>query len=122
MVISNKKSGTKMNAKYNNDILEQVDTFSYLGITLNSKGSFNQHRTNVNNKCTKAFYKLWRSSKNANLSVKSLFHLFDHTIKPILTYGSEATFSFRLKRSQGGLCGKFEDVECKHDYERIHRR
>ena len=98
MVISNRKSPAKIETRYNDTVLEQVNTFPYLGITLNNKGNFEQNKINMINKCTKAFYKLWRSSKNANLSVKSLFHLYDHTIKPILVYGSEVTFTFNLKK------------------------
>jgi hypothetical protein len=75
MVISNKRSPTKIETKYNSNILEQVNAFRYLGITLNNKGNFEQNKTNLINKATKAFYKIWRSSKNANLSVKSLLHL-----------------------------------------------
>ena len=122
MVISNRKSPAKIETRYNDTVLEQVNTFPYLGITLNNKGNFEQNKINMINKCTKAFYKLWRSSKNANLSVKSLFHLYDHTIKPILVYGSEVTFTFNLKKRKGELHGNFEDFECKGEYERIHKK
>ena len=57
-----------------------------------------------------------------NISVRSLFHLYDHTIKSILTYGSEASFTFNLRKKEGELRGNFEDFECKGEPERIHKK
>ena len=41
------------------------------------------------NKALKASFKLYKDLKNADPPIKTLLHLFDHMIKPIVLYGVE---------------------------------
>jgi hypothetical protein len=40
-------------------------------------------------KSMKAYFKLQNCLSSTNRSIDTFLHLYDHTIKPILTYGSE---------------------------------
>jgi hypothetical protein len=46
-------------------------------------------------KSVKAVFKLQRALSSSNPSISTFLHLYDHTIKPILIYGSEITGMFK---------------------------
>jgi hypothetical protein len=37
----------------------------------------------------KTFFKMYKCFEGHKPKIKTLLHVFDHTVKPILTYGSE---------------------------------
>ena len=61
----------------------------YLGFTISSSGKFNQCKLDLYKKSMKAYFKLQNCLSSTNPSIDTFLHLYDHTIKPILTYGSE---------------------------------
>ena len=72
----------------NNDI-EFTDKYNYLGVTFSSSGSFLNARKHVVEQAKKAMYSLFYKIRNADLPIDLSLKLFDHTVLPILTYGSE---------------------------------
>ena len=66
-----------------------VKSYTYLGVTFNHTGCFNEAKHNLYLKGLKAQFKLTKSFYPQPPNVKTSFHIFDHTIQPILTYGSE---------------------------------
>ena len=75
--------------------IENVKSYTYLGVTYNHLGCFNEAKHNLYLKGLKGQFKLSKSFYPQPPNIKTSFHIFDHTIKPILTYGSEiwGTFS-----------------------------
>ena len=55
----------------------------------NNNGSFTGAKQELYEKGLKAYFKLWKCFEHHKPKVKTLIHIFDHTIKPILLYGSE---------------------------------
>ncbi len=76
------------NLTFNNEIIEQVFSFKYLGIEFGYDGSNLITQNDLYKKGLKAYFKLIRSLNPAPKPHISL-HLFDHLIKPILLYGCE---------------------------------
>lgn len=71
------------------DNLECVKQYKYLGIVIENTGKFNEARKQLFQKSVKACFKLYRDLKSSNPSIKTYVHLFNHCIKPIITYGCE---------------------------------
>jgi hypothetical protein len=71
---------------FNNEIIEQVFSFKYLGIEFGYDGSNLITQNDLYKKGLKAYFKLIRSLNPAPKPHISL-HLFDHLTKPILLYG-----------------------------------
>lgn len=69
--------------------IEISDSYHYLGVTFSSNGSFLKARKHVVQQATKAMYLLFTKSNNSDLPLDLIIKLFDHTVLPILTYGSE---------------------------------
>jgi hypothetical protein len=69
--------------------LEQVQTYKYLGIPFSASGTFGHAKSELYLKSLKASFKLIKSFGDLTPSVKTCLHLFNHTVKPILLYGSE---------------------------------
>ena len=73
---------------YQNDKIEQVNSFKYLGIEFCQDGNTNAARNDLYKRGLKAYFKLVRSLKPLP-KPSILLHLFDHLIKPILLYGCD---------------------------------
>lgn len=71
------------------ETLDITDCYHYLGVTLSSNGSFLKARKHVTEQANKALHLLFTRINNANLPTDLIIKLFDHTVVPILTYGSE---------------------------------
>ena len=69
--------------------IEIKSTYHYLGVTFSAKGSFLHARKHVSQQARKAIYLLFAKASNADLPIDLTLKLFDHTVLPILTYGSE---------------------------------
>ena len=66
-----------------------VSQYKYLGIQFCASGSFSPAQKELYSKALKGYYKLRRDFISFEPNVKNSIHVFDHTIKPILLYGSE---------------------------------
>ena len=69
--------------------IENVKSYAYLAITFNYLGCSNEAKHNLYLKGLKGQLKLSKSFYPQPPNVKTSFHNFDHTIQPILIYGSE---------------------------------
>jgi hypothetical protein len=70
-------------------LAECASNYRYLGLEFNSSRSFSLAQKQLYQKALKAFFKLKKDFISLSPNVKSTIHVFDHTIKPILLYGSE---------------------------------
>ena len=69
--------------------LENLHSYRYLGLQFCASGSFTLARANLYNKGLKAYFKLVKDILSFQPSVNTSMHIFDHTVKPVLLYGSE---------------------------------
>lgn len=85
------KSGRHLNYNFHLDgkSVSCTYNFKYLGITFIPSGKFSQCKEELFKKSMKACFKLQQCMSSSNPSVSTLLHLYDHTVKPILTYGCE---------------------------------
>ena len=75
---------------YNQERLEIVDSFSYLGIVFTTGGSFNMTFETLSGQGLKAMYKLNRELiRFPGLTIQEKLELFDKLVYPVLNYGSE---------------------------------
>jgi hypothetical protein len=76
------------------------------GTLISSSGKFNQCKLDLYKKSMKAYFKLQNCLSSTNPSIDTFLHLYDHTIKPILTFGSEIWGRFSVDSSS---CRKKSD-------------
>jgi hypothetical protein len=93
--------------KFNSSIIENVRSYTYLGITFSVSGAFTEAKPqHLYKKGLKAYFKLIQSFDGHKPNIKTLIHIFDHTVKPVLMYGSEIWgyfHGFRLS-SKDNVC------------------
>jgi len=75
--------------KFGVEQLENVKEYKYLGVVFSANGSYKQANSERKEKGLKAVFKLIRALKDSTIGFNTAMHLFAHTIKPILLYGSE---------------------------------
>ena len=84
------KSLNNYSFKYRVNVLNNVKSYKYLGITLNPYGNFSLAREELKKVGLKALYKLRREmGYNFRENIMLTIKLFDALISPILLYGSE---------------------------------
>ena len=92
-MIFNDKSKTPENTVFGligNHEIKTTNHYKHLGVTINNKGSFTEHVSNIVDKAQKCLYALLaKNRKWKGFKPKLLLYLFDHTISPILSYGCE---------------------------------
>lgn len=75
---------------YNNQEIEIVRSFSYLGIVFTPGGSFSTAQTTLSGQTQKAVFKLSSYLYGfSDISPRHVLDLFDKLVSPILNYGSE---------------------------------
>ena len=77
--------------------LDLVLNYKYLGIILQSNGKISDCTKDLYHRSLKAMFKLTKSLKAETPNFNTSMHLFDHLIKPILSYSSETWAPFLLK-------------------------
>lgn len=101
------KSGKLLNTDfvYKGKNLECVREYTYLGVTFCISGAFSTAASELYKKALKGIFKLKSIFGNCYPNVSTALHIFDHTIKPILTYGSEiwGSFNKNVKRSDNTI-------------------
>ena len=70
-------------------IIEIVKSYKYLGVLMSSNGSFLNARKSIYERANKAMHLLYKRIYNLNLPLDLQLKLFDSTILPIITYGSD---------------------------------
>lgn len=69
--------------------IEIVKSYKYLGVVMSNNGSFLNARKCVYEKANKSMHLLYKRINNLNLPLDLQLKLFDNTILPIITYGCE---------------------------------
>lgn len=95
---------------FNNAILENVKSYSYLGLSITEKGlKFSADELAL--KAQKAWFGLKNTLYSTKIkNVKTILKLFDMCIKPILTYASETWAPFYSSNNILNLQSKTENV------------
>ena len=75
--------------KMDGNIIEIVKNYKYLGVVMSSNGSFLSARKCIYEKANKAMHLLYKRIYNLNLPLDLQLKLFDSTILPIITFGSD---------------------------------
>jgi exonuclease III len=103
-------------------IIPPTDKYTYLGCTINSKGTFSDTREELFKKSLKALFKLNQSFSGATPPPNLFNKLFDTMIKPILLYNSEIWSSdLSNKAKKRDLNSFFNDNE-KESFELLHNK
>ena len=87
-----KGKGKKSNLKLNRKVLEEVPTYKYLGVTINSKGNLSDHIKEVESKIRGATSKIIAETGNKEfkgIKMKAVWQMVDAIIIPIMTYACE---------------------------------
>ena len=84
----------RINILFKDCPLECVNQYTYLGVVFSASGTYKKAQVELQNKGMKALFKLRKSLASEPPNAKILVHIFNHTIKPILLYGSEIWGSF----------------------------
>lgn len=74
--------------KLGDESIQCTDSYTYLGIDFNNSGNFQKAIESLYNKSLKALFKL-NKLITGSMSIQTILHIFDNTIKPILLYGAE---------------------------------
>lgn len=74
---------------YNNNGIENVKEFKYLGIILTRGGTFCKAKKHLSEQAQKAMYGVIRKIRQFDLSVECQLDLFDKIVVPVLLYGCE---------------------------------
>jgi hypothetical protein len=79
-----------------NQLIEKVKQYRYLGVIVNASGSFSDSdaKEELYKRGLKALFKMYKCFEGHKPKIETLLHVFDHTVKPILTYGSEVWVTF----------------------------
>ncbi len=110
--------------KIGGSIVEQADSYKYLGVLFSSSGDFSNARKDLTNRGHKALFKLFKSVNKDNPTPDTQLHLFDHMVKPVLLYGSEVWGCFNPALSSVSKTKQFklEKAFGKFEMEKIHLR
>ena len=84
------KTGEHLTEQFNygTEKIQCSQNYTYLGLDFDASGNLRNMVKKLYEKSLKALYKLYKLTEQ-NYNIKTLLHIFDHTIAPILLYGSE---------------------------------
>jgi hypothetical protein len=74
---------------FKNSPISNARNYTYLGVTFNIYGNFTDARQDLYKKGLKALFKMCKCFSGHQPKIKTLLHVFDHTVKLVLMYGSE---------------------------------
>lgn len=80
--------------------IEHTTSYTYLGIELAENGEFSKAREILHNKGLKAFHKMCKIFGYTFPDTQTVLHVFDHTVQPILLYGSEIWGMTKINRTK----------------------
>ena len=84
--------GPKSNIFLNNQVLEEVETYKYLGEVFNNKGNMEAHIKAIEGKIHAATQNIITEMGNKEfkgMKMQAIWQMVEATIIPILTYGAE---------------------------------
>ena len=88
----------------------------HLGIYFTASGTFSLAKNELYKKALKAFFKLRKYFPSLNPGIKTSFNVFDHTIKPILLYGSEIWDIFNVNNTKLKETNNIQINDCYKNY------
>ena len=119
-IITFSKSGRKSNCNilFNNVYIEEVQSYKYLGVLFSASGTFSHCQNDLYKRALKAQFKLSKCFGDLHQNVDTILHLFDHTVKPVLLYGSEIwgtinTLSANVKKDGFSIFDAFCNMPCE---------
>jgi hypothetical protein len=74
---------------YHDSEIEVVDSFNYLGLTLNFNGKFTKSQSIIAEQGRKCMYHVLQICNNLSLNIESKLYVFDTYVSSVLNYGSE---------------------------------
>ena len=74
---------------FNNVEIKEVQLYKYLGILFSSSGTVSYCQNDLYKRGLKANFKISKCFGDLHQNVDIVLRLFDHTVKPVLLYGSE---------------------------------
>ena len=80
---------SRFNFLYDEQKIEIVETYKYLGINFNASGSFKTALENLKSQASRAMFSLISKSRRLSLPIDIQLQLFDSTVLPIMLYGCE---------------------------------
>ena len=89
VIFEKRKAGRQPKFLYNNEELEIVEAFKYLGVIFNYTGNFRKCEMYVKDQATKAMFALLSKGRRLKLPIDIMLDLFDKTVVPVLLYGCE---------------------------------
>lgn len=89
MVFKSGNRNENVEVYYNNELLNVVKSFTYLGVSLSSNGNFYQAQKALSNQALKALYSIISLFDSIALNVTEKIRIFDSMVLPILIYSSE---------------------------------
>ena len=103
---------------YDNIEIENSTSYQYLGIIFSSSGTFSYCQTDLYKRTLKAQFKLTECFfSNISPKLDTLLHPFEHTVEPIMLYGSEIwgtvnILSSKIKKADFELENLAENFLC----------
>lgn len=98
-LIFNKSGRLKTNRFiYKQKTIENVRNYTYLGLKFGVSGKFTDAKKDLYKKGLKAYFKMINSFNDKKPKLKTLIHVFDHTVKPVLLYASEIWGCFQSNK------------------------
>ena len=89
MVFSRGTLRQKFEFRLQGQILEKVNSYSYLGLTFQCNGKFSDAKKKLVNQAQKSLFSIYRNIRNQSIPIDLQLKLFDSMVEPILLYGSE---------------------------------
>ena len=89
VIFSSGRKSKTCHFQFQNNTIEIVDEYKYLGIFLGRSGSFVSTKKHVTEQANKAVFALIKKIRKLDLPIDIQVDLFNKTIKPILLYGCE---------------------------------
>ena len=75
--------------KYDGNAVKVVDSFKYLGVYFNTKGTFSETKVHLSEQATKVMFFLLKKWQQFDIPVDLMLELSDKSVVPILLYGCE---------------------------------
>lgn len=97
MFFEKRKQARNVQFYINNELVNIVDNFTYLGVNFHYTGNMSHAIKMLNDQALKAYHSLLSLFDKVHLDVKTKLSLFDAMVVPILLYGSEVWGVYNFK-------------------------
>lgn len=84
------QNNRNLNIAVNNESIEQVDQYKYLGVTIERNGNMEQEINERISSASRLYFSLSSFMSNKAISTKTKMIVYKTVFRPILTYGSES--------------------------------